>query len=91
VKVDIPIFIAIPRLNDTARQIAKGHGILLIEGLTEELDTLNDAKVEIENRIHQKLSEIALQQQSEPEKKPEPSLFGKIMGIKKKVTAPNSK
>ena len=32
VKVDIPIFIAIHKLSETAKKVAQGHEILLIEG-----------------------------------------------------------
>jgi hypothetical protein len=54
VKVDIPIFIAIPRLSETAKKIAQGHQILLIEGSPENQQTLDQIKNEIELRIKQK-------------------------------------
>jgi len=36
VKVDLPIFIAIPKLSEGAKKIAQGHKILLIEGSVDE-------------------------------------------------------
>lgn len=86
VKVDIPIFIAIPNLNETARKIAQGHEILVIEGLTEELDVLADIKKEIEDRLTRINEKIVLASSVQPEKKPETSFFGKIKGITKKTT-----
>jgi hypothetical protein len=35
-KVDVPIFIAIPQLNESARKIAQGIEIRLIEGSTND-------------------------------------------------------
>ena len=85
VKVDIPIFVAIPKLNDTARKIAQGHDILLIEGSTEEREVIDKIKMEIENRINQKIMiNEPLDQQLE--NKPETaSLFNRLRGIKKKI------
>ena len=40
VKVDVPIFVAVPQLNETAKKIAQGHNILLIEGSTEEQEAI---------------------------------------------------
>ncbi len=54
VKVDIPIFIAIHKLSDTAKKIAQGHQILLIEGSPESQETIDKIKTEIEFRIKQK-------------------------------------
>ena len=82
VKVDIPIFIAIPQLNETARQIAQGHNILLVEGSTEQPEILANIKIEIENRISEKMTEFAIQQE---ERKPETSssFFNKIKAMRK--------
>ncbi len=53
VKVDIPIFVAMPKLNDVAKKIAQGHQILLVEGLTDNPETIKCIEKEIENRIVQ--------------------------------------
>jgi len=53
-KVDLPIFIALPKLSETARKIAKGHDILTIEGSPEGHDRIAQIKAEIESRINQK-------------------------------------
>ena len=78
VNVDIPIFIAIPKLNETAKKIAQGHSILLIEGSTEQQEIIQHIKQEIENRISQKTgtSESAETQQDKG------SFFNKLRGKK---------
>jgi predicted RNA-binding Zn-ribbon protein involved in translation (DUF1610 family) len=53
-KVDLPIFIALPKLGETARKIARGHDILIIEGPPEGHDRIAQIKAEIESRINQK-------------------------------------
>jgi predicted RNA-binding Zn-ribbon protein involved in translation (DUF1610 family) len=87
VKVDIPMFVAIPALSETARKIAQGHNILLIEGSTEEAETMNKIKNEIEermNQINQKIVEETKAKQIE--KKPEStSFFSKLIGTKRKT------
>jgi hypothetical protein len=87
VKVDIPIFEAIPGLSETAKKIAQGNKILLIEGSIEKAETISKIKNEIEvriNQINQKtLSESKNQQ---PENKPETtSFFGRLRGVKDAV------
>lgn len=52
-KVDIPIFIALPKLSEAARKIAKGRGILIIEGSPEGYDRMAQIRAEIESRINQ--------------------------------------
>jgi ssDNA-binding Zn-finger/Zn-ribbon topoisomerase 1 len=44
IKVDVPIFVALPQLNATARQIAQGHNILLIEGYIDEKELTEKLK-----------------------------------------------
>ena len=51
VKVDIPIFVAMPKLNDTAKRIAQGHQILLVEGSTDNPETIKQIQQNIESRI----------------------------------------
>jgi ssDNA-binding Zn-finger/Zn-ribbon topoisomerase 1 len=83
VKVDIPIFVAIPGLSDTAKKIAQGNSILLIEGSTEQAEAMGKIKKEIEERINQKAINTSENQQ--PENKQEnTSFFGKFRGLKKK-------
>ena len=50
-KLDLPIFIAIPKLSENAKKIARGHEILLIEGSPEGQDRIDQIKAEIENRL----------------------------------------
>ena len=54
VKVDIPIFIAIHKLSETAKKVVQGHQILLIEGSPESQETIDQIKREIEFRVMQK-------------------------------------
>jgi len=54
VKVDIPIFIAIHKLSETAKKVAQGHEILLIEGSPESQETINQIEREIDFIVLQK-------------------------------------
>ncbi len=91
VKVDIPIFVVMPQLSDTARRIAQGHEILLVEGTTEDPECTKNIRLQIEERIRQKTIVPNIQiapivpVEIEEEKKPEKSssFFNKL-GIKKK-------
>lgn len=76
IKVDIPIFIAIPSLNDVAKKIAQGHNIILIEGSTEESDTLDAIKTEIEARIEQKIKQKKTEEKTDEKQKK--SIFSKF-------------
>ena len=58
IKVDLPIFIALPRLSETARKIAKGHEILVIEGSIEGKERITQIKTEIESRLSQEIAII---------------------------------
>jgi DNA-directed RNA polymerase subunit RPC12/RpoP len=76
IKVDLPIFIALPRLSESARKIAKGHDISIIEGSPEGTDSLTNVKEEIQRRINQKLlpqmqDEAAAKAEAEMEQKPQ--------------------
>jgi len=62
VKVDIPIFIAVPCLNETAKKIAQGHDILLIEGSTDQKGIIEHIAQEIESRVTQKAPPITEQE-----------------------------
>jgi len=83
VKVDIPIFVAMPALNDTAKKIAQGHEILLVEGLTEEKEAIEKIKKDIEFRIQMKKREAEVAQKKNAQKS-ESSLLGKLTGFRKK-------
>lgn len=86
VKVDIPIFVAIPRLSDTAKKIAQGNKILLIEGSTEKTETITQIKNEIENRINQ-LNQKAISEsinQQHENKQEVTSFFSKLRGVNKR-------
>ncbi len=51
VQIDLPIFIAIPKLSEEAKKIIQGHNILVIEGIpTSKADLLELGK-KIEKRI----------------------------------------
>ena len=57
VSVDLPIFVAIPKLSENAKKIAQGHKILLIEGYQEEIGQIIETKKAIESRLNQLASE----------------------------------
>jgi len=40
VDVDLPIFVAIPKLSETAKRIAEGYNLLVIEGVPQEKEEL---------------------------------------------------
>lgn len=50
--MDIPIFVAFPRFSDTAKKIAQGHNIILIEGSPDEPDNVARIKMEIQSRLN---------------------------------------
>jgi predicted RNA-binding Zn-ribbon protein involved in translation (DUF1610 family) len=83
VKVDIPIFVAIPRLNETARKIAQGHNILLIEGSTDDKEMMSKIKSEIEKSLDAKPQDNSLNVQPEEPKLQKKSFMDKFMGKKK--------
>jgi predicted RNA-binding Zn-ribbon protein involved in translation (DUF1610 family) len=49
-QVDVPIFVAIPKLSTPARRIAEGYNILVIEGIPQEKQ-INLIKDEIQRRL----------------------------------------
>ena len=65
VKVDLPIFVAIPKLSETAKRIAQGYDLLVIEGIPKEkerLAVLNDEiQKRLDERIRMQAAEIAHQ------------------------------
>jgi DNA-directed RNA polymerase subunit RPC12/RpoP len=86
VNVDIPIFVAVPKLSETTQKIAQGHNILIIEGSTDAPEVLNRIKKEIEDRISQVTqNKSAIEKPVEELKeKPVTTFFGKFLGSKKK-------
>ncbi len=72
VKVDIPIFIAIPKLNADAEKIAEGNHILLIEELNDQKEIAQRIKKEIEKLESQK------NPSSRPDKEEKNSFFNKL-------------
>jgi ssDNA-binding Zn-finger/Zn-ribbon topoisomerase 1 len=80
VKVDIPIFIAMPKLNETAKKIAEGHNILVIEGSTDQQDLMEYIKQQIQNRIDLK---APVEQEPSPQQQQEKGSFlNKLRGKK---------
>lgn len=56
VKVDLPIFVAIPKLTETAKRIAQGYNVLVIEGLPGQKEELAVLYSEIQRRLKEPLS-----------------------------------
>ncbi len=83
VKVDVPIFVAIPQLNETARKIAQGHNILLIEGSADEKEAMAQIKSEIEKSLEIKPQDNSISsKQPEENKQQKKSFINKFMGKK---------
>lgn len=77
ITVDIPIFVAMPKLNDTAKKIAQGHGILTVEGSTENQDTIEQIQREIQDRILQLTVSSKPTVEEKPQTKEKSSIFKK--------------
>ena len=52
VQTDLPVFVAIPKLNETAKKIAQGHKILLIEGIPSDESEISNTRKQIEDRLY---------------------------------------
>jgi hypothetical protein len=89
VKVDIPIFVAVPKLSETTQKIAQGHNILIIEGSTDAPEVLNRIKKEIEDRISQVTQNkpTTEKQVEEPKEKPVTTFFSKFLASKKRQSS----
>ncbi len=83
IKVDIPIFVAMPKLSDTAKKIAQGHQILVVEGSTDNPETIKQIEQEIENRILKLTMESKVEEEIAPKIQEKSSLFKKA---KKKIS-----
>lgn len=57
VKVDLPIFVAIPKLSETARRIAQGYNLLVIEGIPQKKEQLAILHDEIQKRLSERTAE----------------------------------
>ena len=85
INVDVPIFVAIPQLNETAKKIAQGHNILLIEGSTDEPEIMARIKSEIEKSLVAKSPpKTSSPDQPEEDKTEKKSFLNKFMGGKKR-------
>jgi predicted RNA-binding Zn-ribbon protein involved in translation (DUF1610 family) len=83
VKVDVPIFMAIPQLNETARKISQGHDILLIEGSADDQEVMAKIKAEIEKKLEDKPQDNSLNKQPQEAKPQKKSFMDKFIGKKK--------
>ncbi len=83
VKVDVPIFVAMPQLNETAKKIAQGHNILLIEGSADEKEVIAKIKAEIEKSLEAKPKENLSNKEPEEAKTQKKSFMDKFIGKKK--------
>ncbi len=77
-KVDIPVFVAMPKLNDTAKKIAQGHKILVVEGSTNDEETIKCIEEEIETRTLQIAPTPTTQVEQQPAAKEKKSIFSKF-------------
>ncbi len=68
VKVDIPIFVAIPRISETAKKIAHANKIIIVQGNPKDKSQLNDLKHAIEQRIREKIEEDRAEKAGRAEK-----------------------
>ncbi len=84
VQVDLPIFVAIPKLSEDARKIAQGRNILVIEGIpTSKADLLRLGN-QIEARIHLFDSPVNIPEEGEGKR----ALLGRSM-FKREELKPN--
>jgi len=57
VKVDLPIFVAIPKLSEAAKRIAQGYNLLVIEGIPQNEEQLAMLQDEIQKRLSERIVE----------------------------------
>lgn len=57
VRVDLPIFVAIPKLSESAKRIAQGYNLLVIEGIPREKGQLATLHDEIQKRLSERIVE----------------------------------
>ncbi len=68
VKVDLPIFIAIPKLSEMARKIAQGYGVLVIEGIPKQKEELKQLSDKIQKRFGEEAPPLIEQEVSNEQK-----------------------
>jgi hypothetical protein len=76
-----------PAINETAKKIAQGHEILLIEGSAEEKEVIEKIKSQIESKIEMKLIEAEMKEKMKNQKGSKSSFIdklGKITDLGKK-------
>jgi predicted RNA-binding Zn-ribbon protein involved in translation (DUF1610 family) len=66
IHTDLPIFVAIPRLSDTAKQIAEGYQITVIEGIPTNTNQLSTLKQVINEHLTQEILPLAFETQIPP-------------------------
>lgn len=66
IQADLPIFVAIPKLSTTAKQIAEGYQILVIEGIPTDQDQLTKLKQVIQERFTQVIHLLPIDQLLHP-------------------------
>jgi hypothetical protein len=67
-----------PVLSETAKKIAQGHEILLIEGSAEEKEVMEKIKSQIESRIEMKLIEAEMKEKAKNNNGSKNSLIGRL-------------
>ena len=87
VKVDLPIFVAIPKLSDTAKKIAEGYNVLVVEGTPKEKEQLDQLEKEIQERLKvQKKKPLELDQELlDTEFLSQPGFFERLRRSNKKT------
>lgn len=66
IQADLPIFVAIPQLSTTAKQIAEGYQILVIEGIPTDHDQLTLLKQIINERFTHETHPIPIEKLLHP-------------------------
>jgi ssDNA-binding Zn-finger/Zn-ribbon topoisomerase 1 len=66
IHTDLPIFVAIPRLSDTAKQIAEGYQIKVIEGIPTDKNQLSTLKQVIHEHLTQETPPLTFETQIPP-------------------------
>ncbi len=68
VKIDLPIFVAIPKLSETAKRIAEGNRLLVIEGIPREKEQIAMLHDEIQKRLSERTPEEHKRELPHPQK-----------------------
>ena len=82
IKVDIPIFVAMPQLNESAKKVALGHNIMVIDSSTEEKEIMEKIELAVNKRGNQ-TTEINESKVTQPQPKADSiSIFSRLLGKK---------